>query len=77
MWSQLEDTFKPDYFRFDVPLRSMPSTIDNVEAIEDYENLVVLQPGAARLAREAASSLLISRFYFVLGGWPKNTTKSF
>ena len=55
----------------------MPSTIDNVEAIEDYENLVVLQPGAARLAREAASSLLISRFYFVLGGWPENTTKSF
>lgn len=77
MWSQLEDTFKPDYIRFDVPLRSMPSTIDNVEAIEDYENLVVLQPGAARLAREAASSLLISRFYFVLGGWPENTTKSF
>jgi hypothetical protein len=55
----------------------MPSDIDNVEAMEDYKNLVALQPGAARMAREAASSLLISRFYFVLGGWPENTTKPF
>lgn len=77
MRNQLEDTFKPDYFRFDVPLRNVSSEIDNIEAMEDYKNLVVLQPGAARMAREAASSLLVSRFYFVLGSWPENTIKPF
>ncbi|KAE8396949.1 patatin-like phospholipase [Aspergillus pseudonomiae] len=63
---QLNSAVRPDYIRMDVSLNDMACTIDNVEAMDDYRNLVILQPGSAKQAREAATALLVARFYFAL-----------
>jgi hypothetical protein len=55
----------------------MPNTIDSVENMEQYRDLVIAQPGSARLAREAATTLLISRFYFELTDLPEDTATPF
>ena len=70
MESHLDDGVKPDYFRFNVSLKGVRSAIDNVDDMEKYRNLVILQPGSARMAREVATALLLSRFYFVLDAIP-------
>ena len=70
MRNQLSETSRPDYFRFNVPLGDIPSPIDAVSMIGGYRDLVLLQPGSARMAREAASALLASRFYFELTDSP-------
>jgi hypothetical protein len=72
MKSQLDDVVKPDYIRFNVSLKDVPCTIDNVGAMDECRNLVIRQPGSARMAREAATALLVSRFYFVLGSVPED-----
>ena len=55
----------------------MPSYLDAVGKIEEYRNLVLLQPRSACMAREAATILLASRFFFVIGDLPKNTAAPF
>ncbi|CAG8902308.1 unnamed protein product [Penicillium egyptiacum] len=70
MRNQLSEASRPDYFRFNVPLGGIPSPIDAVAMIKSYRDLVLLQPGSARIAREAASALLASRFYFELTDLP-------
>ncbi|KAB8227271.1 patatin-like phospholipase family protein [Aspergillus alliaceus] len=66
MVEQLDSAVRPDYIRLDVSLNDIPCTIDNAEAMDDYRNLVILQPGSARMAGEVATSLLIARFFFAL-----------
>lgn len=68
MVEQLDSAVRPDYIRLDVSLNDIPCTIDNAEAMDDYRNLVILQPGSARMAGEVATSLLIARFFFALKG---------
>ena len=68
--SQLEDDVKDDYLRFNVQLENIPCTIDDVSAMDDYRNLVISQGGAARQAREAATALLVARFYFEMDYHP-------
>ncbi|KAJ6151387.1 phospholipase patatin family protein [Penicillium chermesinum] len=51
--------------------------IDAVAKIEEYRGLVIAQPGSARMAREAATMLLVSRFYFIICGLPEDTTAPF
>ncbi|GKZ27654.1 hypothetical protein AbraIFM66951_006112, partial [Aspergillus brasiliensis] len=63
---RLDDTIKPDYIRMDVALNNLPCTIDDLEVMDDYRNLVILKPGSARLARETATAMLVARFYFTL-----------
>lgn len=58
-------------------LGNTPHTINAVETIEDYRNLVILQVGSARIARDAATALLISRLFFVVSSLPENTTTAF
>ncbi|KAJ6070721.1 hypothetical protein N7467_012040 [Penicillium canescens] len=77
MRNQLGPTLSSDCHRLNVKLGDMPNTIDSVENMEQYRNLVILQPGSARIAREAATTLLISRFYFELNGLPENTATPF
>ncbi|KAE8383882.1 patatin-like phospholipase [Aspergillus bertholletiae] len=77
MIGQLEDIYKEDYLRLNIPLRDMPSAIDTVEVMEEYRNLVTISPGSARMAREAATALLVSRFYFVLETLPEDTVTPF
>ncbi|THC87635.1 hypothetical protein EYZ11_012916 [Aspergillus tanneri] len=77
MMGQLEDAHKEDYLRLNIPLRDVPSAIDTVEVMEEYRNLVILSPGSARMAREAATALLVSRFYFVLEILPEDTMAPF
>ncbi|KAB8069859.1 patatin-like phospholipase [Aspergillus leporis] len=66
MVEQLNSAVRPDYIRLDVSLNDIPCTIDNAEAMDDYRNLVILQPGSARIAREVATALLVARFFFTL-----------
>lgn len=66
-----------DSHRLNVSLRGMPSCLDAVGKMEEYRNLVLLQPGSARMAREAATMLLASRFFFVIGDLPENTAAPF
>ncbi|KAL4860433.1 hypothetical protein BDV12DRAFT_205068 [Aspergillus spectabilis] len=77
MWGQLEDGLKPDYLRLNVPLLDSASAIDAVEAMEEHQNLVLSHPGAARMAREAATALLVSRFFFMLDRLPEDTVNPF
>ncbi|GKZ59930.1 hypothetical protein AnigIFM49718_006254 [Aspergillus niger] len=63
---RLDEATKPDYIRMDVALDNLPCTIDDLEVMDDYRNLVILQPGSARLARATATAMLVARFYFVL-----------
>ncbi|GKZ39772.1 hypothetical protein AbraIFM66950_001159, partial [Aspergillus brasiliensis] len=63
---RLDNTIKPDYIQMDVALDNLPCTIDNLEVMDDYRNLVILQPGSARLARETTTAMLVARFYFIL-----------
>lgn len=74
---RLSDSVKSDSHRLDVSLGNTPHTIDAVETMEDYRNLVILQVGSARMARDAATALLISRLFFVVGSLPENTTTAF
>ncbi|CAG8887459.1 unnamed protein product [Penicillium egyptiacum] len=68
MKSRINEANRPDYHRLNVTLGGLPSNVDAVESMDDYRDLVLLQPGSARMAREAAITFLISRFYFVLSG---------
>lgn len=75
--TRLPDLVRADSHRLDVSLGNSPHAIDAVETMEDYRNLVILQVGSARMAREAATSLLVSRFYFTMDSLPENTTMPF
>ncbi|KAJ6115286.1 hypothetical protein N7486_001064 [Penicillium sp. IBT 16267x] len=75
--TRLPDLVRGDCHRLDVSLGNSPHAIDVIEAMEDYRNLVILQVGSARMAREAATSLLISRFFFIVDSLPENTTVPF
>ncbi|KAJ6166459.1 Patatin-like serine hydrolase [Penicillium chermesinum] len=66
-----------DTIRLNVPLGDTPNGIDAVARIEEYRGLVIAQPGSARMAREAATMLLVSRFYFIICGLPEDTTAPF
>lgn len=74
MKSQLDESVRSDHVRLNVTLKDVPCGIDNVDAMDDYRNLVILQPGTATMAREAATAMLVSRFYFVLGSLPDSTS---
>lgn len=74
MVDQLEDTFKPDYLRFNIPLQDTPDAIDTIDTMEEYRNRVVLHSGGARKAREAATALLVSRLFFELDSLPDCAT---
>ncbi|KAJ5456073.1 uncharacterized protein N7458_004337 [Penicillium daleae] len=73
----LSDSVKGDSHRLDVSLGDTPHAIDAIDAIEDYRNLVILQIGSGRMAREAATTMLISNFFFVVGSLPENTATPF
>ncbi|KAJ6109862.1 hypothetical protein N7486_002097 [Penicillium sp. IBT 16267x] len=75
--ARLPDSVRVDCHRLDVSLGNSPHTIDAIETMEDYRNLVILQVGSARMAREAATSLLVSRFFFTMDSLPENTTVPF
>ncbi|KAB8212999.1 patatin-like phospholipase [Aspergillus novoparasiticus] len=77
MMGQVEDAYKEDYLRLNIPLRDVPSGIDTVEVMDEYRNLVIGAAGSARMAREAATALLVARFYFVLESLPEETGTPF
>ncbi|KKZ67221.1 hypothetical protein EMCG_07087 [[Emmonsia] crescens] len=70
--NQLDDDAKRDHIRLNVPLKGMAAAIDNVNDINGYRDLVLLQPGAVRMVAEAASALLISTFYLELDTLPES-----
>lgn len=45
--------------------------------MNDYRDLVLLQLGSARIARDAATTLLISRFFLLIGSLPEQTSVPF
>ncbi|KAJ5641200.1 hypothetical protein N7490_005200 [Penicillium lividum] len=75
--ARLGDSVRGDCYRLDVPLGNSPHTIDAIENMEQYRNLVILQVGSARMAREAATSLLVSRFFLVVDPLPEDTATPF
>ncbi|CAG8428380.1 unnamed protein product [Penicillium salamii] len=52
------DAWISDYHRLNVELNRTPNTIDSVETINDYRNLVLGQPGNSRRAQQATTTLL-------------------
>lgn len=74
---QLEESVRPDYLRLNIPLQDTPYGIDTVDTMEEYRNRVILHPGAARKARETATALLVSRFFFQLQDLPNDTPSPF
>ncbi|CAG7978423.1 unnamed protein product [Penicillium olsonii] len=74
---QLNVAVRSEYHRLNVDLSGESNAIDSVESMEDYRNLVLSQPGSSRRARDAATTLLVSRFYFELKELPQNTTGPF
>jgi hypothetical protein len=74
MENELSEDAQEDYLRFDVALEDIPCTIDNANAMDEYRNLVIRQPGSNRMAREAATALLVGRFYFTLQSPPEMVT---
>ncbi|GFF96240.1 hypothetical protein IFM53868_08435 [Aspergillus udagawae] len=74
MKNELSEDAQEDYLRFDVALEDIPCTIDNANAMDEYRNLVIRQPGSNRMAREAATALLVGRFYFTLQSPPEMVT---
>jgi hypothetical protein len=74
---RLSESVRGDCHRLDVSLANTPQTIDAVGAMNDYRDLVLLQPGSARMARDASTTLLISRFFFQISSLPEQTTVPF
>ncbi|KAJ5517503.1 hypothetical protein N7527_009063 [Penicillium freii] len=74
---RLNDSVKGDTHRLDVSLGNAPHAIDAVEAMEDYRDLVILQVGSGRMARDTATTLLVSRFFFVVDSLPEDTATAF
>lgn len=74
MKSQLDESIAEDYRRFNVLLQDIQVAIDDVEAMDRYRNLVTVQRGSGKSAKEAAVELLISRFFFVLDAIPDSTS---
>lgn len=70
--NRLEESSKPDYFRFNVSLKgpAPAPAIDNIDCMDELRNTVLMEPGVSQKAREAASALLISRFFFELDTAP-------
>ena len=71
MMNRVDKEVKPDFIRLNVPLQGAGDEIDNVDKIEDYRNLVTLQPLTFSMVLEATSALLVSSFYLVLSCFPK------
>ncbi|KAL3459620.1 patatin-like phospholipase [Aspergillus heterothallicus] len=74
MKNELDDTTWQDYLRFDVLLKDIPNAIDCTDAMDEYRNLVISQPGSNRMARNAATALLVGRFFFTLECLPERAT---
>ncbi|PWY96029.1 patatin-like phospholipase [Aspergillus sclerotioniger CBS 115572] len=77
MISHLDPIQREAYTRFNVQLQDIPDSIDNIDTMDEYRNLVILQPGSARLAKDIAIGWLVARFYFVLDLMPETTTAPF
>lgn len=68
----LSDDEKSDHIRYNVSLKDLAGKIDSVSDIDSYRNLVILNPGSAKMAAEVATALLISSFYFELAEVPNS-----
>ncbi|KAJ5475413.1 hypothetical protein N7539_007700 [Penicillium diatomitis] len=75
--NRLTDDSKTDSHRLDAPLESTDSNLDSVESMERLRDLVILQPGSSRMVREAVSTLLVSRFFFLIQSVPEQATCPF
>jgi hypothetical protein len=74
MKNELDEALRQDYLRLDVPLQTLPCTLDDTGMMDEYRNLVIGQPGSGRMARDVASALLAGRFYFTLRCVPEKVT---
>ncbi|KAL1873641.1 hypothetical protein Plec18167_006158 [Paecilomyces lecythidis] len=77
MKAQLDESIAEDFFRFNVTLEDKRMTLDDIQAMDDYRNLVALQPGSSRAAREVALALLTARFFFTLDAAPETGSRPF
>ncbi|KAL4893422.1 acyl transferase/acyl hydrolase/lysophospholipase [Aspergillus ambiguus] len=68
--NQLDDGIKEDFLRLDVPLKGVPCSIDDIDRMDGYRDLVIRQTGSSKMAKETAAALLVSRFYFELDPLP-------
>lgn len=75
--NQEREPSKPESRRLNVPLGDLPSALDDVGMMDEYRNKVITQPGSARMARDAATMLLVSRLYFEIGCLPRDTATPF
>lgn len=74
MKNELDEATQQDYLRLDVQLKNVPCTIDDTSLMDEYRNIVIAQPGSSRMARDAATALLVGRFYFSLRALPEKVT---
>ncbi|CDM32977.1 unnamed protein product [Penicillium roqueforti FM164] len=57
--SRLDNSIKSNSYCLDVPLGNIPYTIDTVEVIEDYRDIIILYISSGRIARD----MLLGRSY--------------
>jgi hypothetical protein len=76
MHNELDETTRQDYLRFDVSLKNIPNAIDCTDAMDEYRNLVIGQSGSNRMARNAATALLVGRFFFALQSPPERAANA-
>ncbi|KAJ5265398.1 hypothetical protein N7524_006416 [Penicillium chrysogenum] len=56
--SRLDNSIKSDSYCLDVPLGNAPYTINAIEAIEDYRDLIILYISSGRMARDTCRGLV-------------------
>ncbi|KAJ5285793.1 hypothetical protein N7524_001099, partial [Penicillium chrysogenum] len=72
-----DNSIKSDSYRLNIPLGNTSYTINAIEAIEDYRDLIILYISSRRIARDIATILLISRFFFIVDLLLENTITLF
>jgi hypothetical protein len=47
---EVDNRIKEDYLQFNITLKDIPPAINNTGAMDDYQNLVILQPRSLKMA---------------------------
>lgn len=66
MHSQLDQSIAPNFRRVDVELEGESMSLDAIELMDHYRNLVIQDPETARLAKVATLDLITARFFLAL-----------
>ena len=70
--NRLDENVRSDYFRFNIPLRAIEPSLDNVDQTGELKQCVRLQSSGEHDRKETAGAVLATTFYFELARTPVN-----